>query len=168
MEHEGSLPCSQNPTISVRSHPANKYLYDHCPICVGYSELSLSFTFLTRNRYEHFSSILWRVQIMELPPLCSFLHPPVTSYFLRPNIVLSTLFSNILNLWSLLTARYKVWHPYKTTGEIVDVVNGTFCIEDGKTDCDQHRSCHYVNLIRSCLVRCVSLSVSRRSAWSTP
>jgi hypothetical protein len=50
--------------------------------------------------------------------LCSFLQPPVISSLLDPNILLSTLFSNTLNLWSSLNVRDQVSHPYKTTGKI--------------------------------------------------
>jgi hypothetical protein len=48
--------------------------------------------------------------------LCRFHQPPVTSSLLGPNIFLSTLFSNTLNLCSSLNARDQVSHPYKTTG----------------------------------------------------
>jgi uncharacterized membrane protein len=51
--------------------------------------------------------------------LCSFLQPPVTSSLLGPNIHLSTLFSNTLNLSSSLKVRDKVSHPYKNTGKII-------------------------------------------------
>jgi hypothetical protein len=51
--------------------------------------------------------------------LLSFLQPPVTSSLLGPNILLSTLFSNTLNLFSSLNARHKVSDPYKTTGKII-------------------------------------------------
>jgi hypothetical protein len=51
--------------------------------------------------------------------LCNFLQPPVTSSLLGPNIFLSTLFSNTLNLCSSLIVRDKVSHPYKTTGKII-------------------------------------------------
>jgi len=51
--------------------------------------------------------------------LCSFLHSPVTSSLLDPNILLSTLFSNALNLRSSLNVSEQVSHPYKTTGRIV-------------------------------------------------
>jgi hypothetical protein len=51
--------------------------------------------------------------------LCSFLQPPVTSSLLGPNILLSTLFSNTLNLCSFLNLRDKVSHPYKTTGKAI-------------------------------------------------
>jgi hypothetical protein len=37
--------------------------------------------------------------------LCSFLYPPVTSPLLRPNMPLSTLFSNTLSLCSSLNMR---------------------------------------------------------------
>jgi hypothetical protein len=47
--------------------------------------------------------------------LCSFLQPPVTSSILGPNILLSTLFSNTLNLCSSVNVRDQVSHPYKTT-----------------------------------------------------
>ena len=40
--------------------------------------------------------------------LCSFLHFPVTSSLLSTNILLSTLLSNTLNLWSSLNMRDKV------------------------------------------------------------
>jgi hypothetical protein len=44
--------------------------------------------------------------------LCSLLQPPTTSSILGPNVLLSNLFSNILNL-------NQVPHPYKTTGKII-------------------------------------------------
>jgi hypothetical protein len=51
-------------------------------------------------------------------PLCKFLHSPVTSSLVGPNIFLSTLFSNNLSLCSSLNVRVQVSHPYKTTGRI--------------------------------------------------
>ena len=51
--------------------------------------------------------------------LCSFLHSPVTSFLLSPNILLNTLFSNTLSLRSSLSVSDHVSHPYKTTGKIV-------------------------------------------------
>jgi hypothetical protein len=51
--------------------------------------------------------------------LCSFLHSPVTLSLLGPNILISTLFSNTLNLRSSLHVSYQVSHPYKTTGKII-------------------------------------------------
>jgi hypothetical protein len=51
--------------------------------------------------------------------LHSFLQPPVTSSLFGPNILLSTLFSNTLNLRSSLNVRDQISHPYKTTGKII-------------------------------------------------
>jgi hypothetical protein len=64
--------------------------------------------------------------------LCSFLQPPVTSSLLGPNI-LSTLFSNTINLCSSLNVRDKVSHPYKTTGKIIDFVIKTGKINVGES-----------------------------------
>jgi len=52
-------------------------------------------------------------------PLCSFLHSPVTSSLLGPNISLSTLFSNTLSLRSSLNVSDHVSHPYETIGKII-------------------------------------------------
>jgi hypothetical protein len=50
---------------------------------------------------------------------CSFLQPPTTSSLLGPNILLSTQPSNILNLYSSVTVRDQVSHPYKTTSKFI-------------------------------------------------
>ncbi|KAJ4434489.1 hypothetical protein ANN_23051 [Periplaneta americana] len=52
--------------------------------------------------------------------LCNFLHSPVTSSLLAPNIFLRTLFSKTLNLCSSLKVRVQVSQPYRTTGNIGD------------------------------------------------
>jgi hypothetical protein len=51
--------------------------------------------------------------------LCSLLHSPVTSFFVCPNIVLSTLFSNTLSLRFPSNMRDTASHPHKTTGKII-------------------------------------------------
>ena len=53
--------------------------------------------------------------------LCSFLHFPLTSSLLGPNIITSTLFSNTLSLRFYLSVSDQVSHPYKTTGKIIVV-----------------------------------------------
>jgi hypothetical protein len=58
--------------------------------------------------------------------LCSLLHSPVTSSLLRPNILLSTLFSNTLSLCSSITVTDQVSHPYKTTGKIIVLYSQMF------------------------------------------
>jgi len=50
--------------------------------------------------------------------LCGLLQPPANSSLKCPNILLSTLFSNTLNLCSLLSVTDQVSHSYKTTGRI--------------------------------------------------
>ena len=50
---------------------------------------------------------------------CSFLQSLVTSSLLGPNIILDTLFSNILSLRSSLNVSNQVSHPYTTTGKII-------------------------------------------------
>jgi hypothetical protein len=51
--------------------------------------------------------------------LCYFHQFTVTSSLLVPNILLSTLFSNTLNLSSSLNVRDQDLHPYKTTRKIM-------------------------------------------------
>jgi hypothetical protein len=48
-----------------------------------------------------------------------FLHSPVTSSLVGPNILLITLFSKTLSLHSSLNVSDQVSHPYKTTGKII-------------------------------------------------
>jgi hypothetical protein len=50
--------------------------------------------------------------------LCNFLHCPVTSSLLGPNI-LNTLFSNPLSVRSSLSVSHQVSNPYKTRGASV-------------------------------------------------
>jgi hypothetical protein len=45
---------------------------------------------------------------------------------LDPNILLRTLFSNILSLYSSLNIKDQVWHPYKTTEKITVLYNLIF------------------------------------------
>jgi len=59
--------------------------------------------------------------------LCSFLHSPVTSSLLVPNIPLNTLFSNTLSQRSFLNVSDQVSHPYKTTGKIIILRSCHYC-----------------------------------------
>ena len=47
--------------------------------------------------------------------LCIFLHSPVTSSILDPNVLLSTLLTNTLSLRSSFSVADQVSHPYKIT-----------------------------------------------------
>jgi hypothetical protein len=51
--------------------------------------------------------------------LCSFIHSPVTSTLVGPNILLSILFSNTLSPRPSLSVSDQVSSPYKTTGKII-------------------------------------------------
>jgi hypothetical protein len=61
-------------------------------------------------------------------------HSAITSSFLGPNILLSTLFSNTLHLRSSLNVRDQVSHPYKTTGRITVLYILTFKFLDNRRE----------------------------------
>ena len=51
--------------------------------------------------------------------LCNLLHSPVTSSLLGPNILLNTMFSNILSFLSSHNVNDQISRPYKTTSKII-------------------------------------------------
>ena len=70
------------------------------------------------SRFGHPNNIWWWHRRVS-SSFCSFLHSPVTSSLLSPNILLSTLFSYTLSLHSSLNMSDQVSHPYKTTGKVI-------------------------------------------------
>ena len=66
------------------------------------------------SRFDLPNNIELGVQIIKLL-LCIFLHSPVTSSVLDPNVILSTLLTNTLSLRSSFGVTDQVSHPYKTT-----------------------------------------------------
>jgi len=66
--------------------------------------------------------------------LCNFLHSPVTSSLLGPNMLLNTLFSNTLSLYSSLNVSDQVSHPYRTTGNIIELYILIFKSLDSKLE----------------------------------
>ena len=132
------------PSVSVLSQiepvhapPPSHFLKFHLNIILpstsGSLKSSLSFGFPNQNpvyasslphtryipRLSHSSRFYLRTIFGEQSrslssPLCSFLHSTVTSFFLGPNILLSTLFSNTLSLRYSLNMSDQFSHPYKT------------------------------------------------------
>jgi hypothetical protein len=66
--------------------------------------------------------------------LCNFLHFPVASSLLGPDILLHTVFSNTFSLRSSLDVRDQVSHPYKTTGRIIVLYILTFMFLDSRLE----------------------------------
>jgi hypothetical protein len=66
--------------------------------------------------------------------LCNFLHFPVSSSLLDPNILLSTLFSNTLSLCPSLDIRVQVSQPYKTTSRVMVLYILTFTFLDSRRE----------------------------------
>jgi hypothetical protein len=68
------------------------------------------------------------------PSLCNLHHSPITSSLLCPDILLRTLFSNTLSLYSSLRVRDPVSRQYKTTGRIMVLCVLTFTFLDSRWD----------------------------------
>ena len=76
------------------------------PICATCPAYPILLDFITRK-------VLGEEYRLLSYSLCSFLHSPVTSSLLGPNILLNILFSKTLNLRSSLSASDQVSHPYQ-------------------------------------------------------
>ena len=66
--------------------------------------------------------------------LCSFLHSPVTSSLLDPNILLNTLFSNTLSLRPYLNVSDRVSQSHRTTDKIIFLYISIFLFLDSKLE----------------------------------
>ena len=86
------------------------------PVCNSYPPIHVTCPLPSHySRFYHPNNIGWGLQIIKL---FVFIHSPVTSSLLGPNILLSNLFSNTLSLRSSRNVSDQFSHPYKTTGKI--------------------------------------------------
>ena len=159
MESEGSLPHSQLPAtcpspVPARSTPCppSHFLKINLniirPSTPGSPKWSLSLSFphqtpvyaspLLHTRYMprpshsswfyHPKNIGWGERSLS-SSLRSFLHSPVTSSLLGPNILLNALFSNTLSLRSSVNVSDQVSHKYKKKkGKIIVLYTLLLCI----------------------------------------
>jgi hypothetical protein len=74
------------------------------------------------------SNYTWQgIQVTKFLTMQFFQSPVISSPFC-PNILFSTLFSNILSLCLSLSVRYQISHPYRTTGKIIVLYILTFSV----------------------------------------
>ena len=132
-EPKSSLPHLQVPATCPHPEPdqptASQFLKIHLNIILQSMPGSLSLRFPTKILYipplspthatcpthliilDFITRIIFGDQYRTLSSsLCSFLHSPVTSSLLGPNILLNTLFSNALSLLSSLNVTDQVSH----------------------------------------------------------
>jgi len=100
-------PRSSKWSLSLRSPNQNLVCTFSAPIRATYPShhilLDLNTRMLFSEEYRSYSSLF-----------CSLRHSPVTSFFLVPNIIFISLFTNTLILRSSLSVSDQVLHPYKT------------------------------------------------------
>lgn len=71
------------------------------------------------------------------PLLCKFFQSAVTFSHLGINIVISAMFSNIVNLYYSSHVTDQIWHPYKTKDKII-ILYILICMVLDKSHKDKH------------------------------
>jgi len=101
-----SMPGSPKWSLSLRFHHQNPVYSSSLPVRATCTSNFVLLDFITRTilgeQYRSISS-----------SLCSFLHSPVTPSLLRPNILLSTLFSNTLSPRPSLNVSDQTSQPFE-------------------------------------------------------
>jgi len=138
MEPEGSLRHSEVPAACPYPGPDQSVPFPHIPLNIIRPSMPGSYESSLPRRFPHqnpvytsprpiratcpASLILLYLVLRKIfceqyrslsSSLCSFLHSPVTSSLLGPNILHCTLFSNALSLRFSLNVSDQVSHPYK-------------------------------------------------------
>jgi hypothetical protein len=98
------------------------------------STLSHCATWLSLILFYLISQITFGEYTPSSSSVCSLLHSTVTSSHLGPNIILCTLFSNILSTCSFLNMSNQVLHPHKTRGKIIVLYTLIFIFLDSKLE----------------------------------
>jgi hypothetical protein len=159
MEHEGSLPCSQQPStgpyqinpVQLTTSYLRFILILSSDLFLGLPSCLFPSGFLTNILHallrvatcpahlilvDYIILIILGEEVYMLwcSSLCSFLQPPATTTLLGPNILPNTLFSNTLSLCSSLNLRDQVSHPYRTTGKIIVLYIVIFTLLDSRRE----------------------------------
>ena len=102
------LPSGLFPSVFPHQNPVYVCLFPIRATCPAHLILDLITRTILSEEYRSLSF-----------SLCNFLHSPINSSLLGPNILLNTVFSHTFRLRSSFNGSDQVSDPYKTTGKII-------------------------------------------------